>query len=96
MSKLLFALAAVAAVTAVPAAANTGSTRIVRYADLDLGSAIGRSRLDQRLQAAARDLCGTAAHRDLGGATAVRECTTATLAQIARPAAAPLAVAGAR
>jgi len=96
MSKFLFALAAFAAVTAVPAAANTTSTRIVRYADLDLGSATGRARLDQRLQAAARDLCGTAAHGDLAGASAVRDCRVATLAQVARPGAAPIAVAGAR
>jgi UrcA family protein len=96
MSRLFFALAAFAAVSAVPAAANTNSTRIVRYADLDLGSAVGRTRLDQRLQAAARELCGAAAPGDLAVAGAVRDCRVATLAQIARPSAAPLAVAGAR
>lgn len=97
MTKLLFALAALATAAATPAAANiphNPTTRIVRYADLDLGSAAGRARLAQRIDAAVRDVCATAPG-DPGRAGEERACRTATLAQVARPAAPASASVGA-
>ena len=72
MSKILFTFAALAAATAVPAAANIphdSGTRIVRYADLDLNSAAGRVRLEQRIGAAVRAVCGFAVPGDLRSVT---------------------------
>ena len=89
MTRMLFALAALAAATATPAAANiphNATTRIVRYTDLDLGSAAGRARLEQRIDSAVRDVCATAPC-DPGRAGEERACRAATLAQVARPAA---------
>jgi len=89
MTRLLFALAALAAATAMPAAANiphNSTTRIVRYGDLDLGSAAGRARLEQRIDAAVRDVCAVPPG-DPGRTDEVRACRAATLAQVARPAA---------
>jgi UrcA family protein len=86
---MLFALAALAAATAVPSAANIPHnpiTRIVRYTDLDLGSAAGRARLEQRIDAAVRDVCAVAPG-DAGRTAEARACRAATLAQLARPAA---------
>jgi len=96
MTKMLFALAALAAASAMPAAANVphnATTRIVRYADLDLGSAAGRARLEQRIDAAVRDVCAIAPG-DAGRTAEARACRTATLAQIARPAAPAAPAAG--
>src|SRR4051794_24349892 len=67
MSKILFAFAALAA-AATPAAASIPhepATRIVRYADLDLASAAGRTRLEQRIGDAVRSVCGFAVPGDL-------------------------------
>ena len=89
MTKLIFALAALAAVTAAPAIAGVprdGATRIVRYSDLDLGSAAGRARLEQRIDAAVRDVC-VGAPSDPGRAAEARACRAAALAQVVRPAA---------
>lgn len=89
MSKILFALAALAAATAVPAAASiprAAGTRVVSYADLDLSAAPGRARLEQRIGAAVLIICGSAAAGDLRGASEVRACRTATLADVPRPA----------
>jgi UrcA family protein len=68
--------------TASPAlaAAPTAQTRIVSYADLDLASAAGRSRLDQRIGAAVRAVCGRAAPTDLNGLNQVEQCRAETLA----------------
>jgi UrcA family protein len=90
MSKTLFAFAALAAaITSAPAAAavpRNAGTAIVRYADLDLSAAPGRARLEQRIGAAVRDVCGSAAPGDLGTASAIRACRAETLAQVVRPA----------
>ena len=94
MSRILFALAALAAsAPALPAAAavNAPGTRIVRYADLDLSAPAGRARLEQRIVAAVRTVCGSASSADLAGAGDVQACRTATLASVIRPAAAPVA-----
>ena|ERR1700712_387121 len=97
MSKILFAFAALAAATTAPAAASIPhdpGTRIVRYADLDLNAAAGRVRLEQRIGAAVRAVCGFAVPGDLRSVREVRACRTATLAHVARPAAAAVAEAG--
>jgi len=87
MSKLLFALAALVA-AAAPAAATVrpAGARIVSYSDLDLSAAAGRSRLEQRIGAAVRAICGSATPGDLGGVRSVRDCRAATLADLSRPA----------
>ena len=64
------------AIAAPPAA----PTRIVSYADLDLASPAGRARLDQRLAAAARAVCGDAFATDLRTLAQVRACRAETLA----------------
>src|SRR3954471_2442301 len=96
MSKILFAFAALAAAAASPATASVprdSATRIVRYADLDLSSAAGRARLDRRIGAAVRAVCG-AEPGDLRGDRDVRACRTAAFAQIVRPVPAALAASG--
>jgi len=86
MLKTSFALAAIlAAALATPAIATpvAAGARSVAYADLDLASAAGRARLDQRIHAAVRAVCGTASPADLRGNDDVRACRAETLARIA-------------
>jgi len=93
MSKLLFAFAALAAATAAPAAASIAvpaGSRIVSYADLDLNSPAGRARLEQRIGAAVRVICGEPLRGDLRNERAVRACRAATLANVVRPATAAI------
>ena len=53
------ALALAAAVVAMPATAADEPPKIgVRYGDLDLTSEAGQRQLDQRLERAAREVCG--------------------------------------
>jgi UrcA family protein len=64
MIKTLVSVAiAAAAISATPAGAQMKPTdevrkQIVSYADLNLGSAAGRSTLDRRIRTAARGVCG--------------------------------------
>lgn len=68
------AVAALASVPA-PASAQSGAQRIiVSYADLDLGRAEDRARLDLRLLHAARTLCGTASPADPQGDERAAAC----------------------
>jgi len=62
------------------AAPPAPETRIVSYADLDLSSAAGRARLEQRVGAAVRAVCGRAAPTDLNGLAQVQACRDETLA----------------
>ena len=90
LKPILFAAAALAsAVTASPvfAKAISPEVRIVSYADLDLTSAAGRSRLEHRIQAAVREVCGEAGASNLARRQAVRECLTETRANVRLPAA---------
>ena len=77
-SATFLAGAAGPALAAPPAAA--AQTRVVSYADLDLSSAAGRARLDQRVGAAVRAVCGRAAPTDLNGLAQVQACRDETLA----------------
>jgi UrcA family protein len=87
MSKILFALAALAAAAASPASANVprdAGTRIVSYADLDLSAASGRASLEQRIRGAVRDVCGAAVRGDMRSDRVVRACRIETLARVVR------------
>ena len=97
MSRIVFALAALAAATAAPATASippAAGTRIVSYADLDLSSAPGRARLEQRIGAAVRDVCGVPVRGDMRSDRAVRTCRIETLARVVRPTRALIAAGG--
>lgn len=98
MSKILLILASsLAAITASPAVAapHNAGVRTVAYADLDLGSTAGRARLDQRVAAAVRAVCGQASPADLRGLAEIRACRAETLARVAAPES-PVAFAGTR
>jgi UrcA family protein len=89
MLKTLPALAALAIASAlivptVSEAAETDSVR-VSYADLDLGSDLGRTSLQGRIAHAAEVVCGPADHRDIPFTQKVRECRRSTIAD-AQPA----------
>ena len=99
LKPILFAAATlVSAVTTSPLFAKpvTPEVRVVSYSDLDLSNAAGRSRLEQRIQAAVRDVCGDAPSFDLARRHAVRECIIETSANVQRPAPAATAPAGTR
>ena len=67
--------------TASPAlAAPAAQTRIVTYADLDLGSAAGRATLDRRIGRAVRAVCGDAGIKDLNALRQVALCRDETRA----------------
>ena len=83
---LASALITTGAIKAAPAlaeapAASATQVSIVRTADLDLASASGQRRLEQRLTRAAREVCGEASIVDLKGKNAVRKCRDETLAK---------------
>jgi UrcA family protein len=89
LKPILFAAASlVAAVNLSPAFAKPAApaVRTVAYADLDLSSAAGRTRLERRIQAAVREVCGEAAPFDLARRHAVRECIAETRANVQLPA----------
>ncbi len=75
------ALATGAVIKVAPALAQDVNVRIVRTADLDLGSAKDRQALERRLSAAAREVCGTASDADLEGKNQVRRCRDDVLAR---------------
>ena len=82
---LASALITTAAIKAAPAIAqepaNGINVSVVRTADLDLGSADGQRKLEQRLAQAAREVCGSASDFDIEGKNAVRECRDETIAK---------------
>lgn len=78
----LFALA-VAAIAAPASAQQAAAPSVaVRIADLDLASANGRARLDQRIARAVREVCGRPSDADAEGRSKVRDCRDATLAAL--------------
>ncbi len=99
LKPILFAAAALAsAVTISPvfAKAATPGVRIVSYADLDLSSSAGRARLEQRIDAAVRDVCGEAPGFDLARRKAVEDCRIETRANARRSAPAAAGLFGTR
>ena len=81
------AAAFVSTATSAFASVQAPAVRHVAYADLDLGSAAGRDRLNQRIDAAVRDVCGSAYPTDLRATSDVATCRAATRAAIVYPAA---------
>lgn len=78
----MFALALISASAFItPTVAQAPEVRIVKVADLDLGTAAGRKALDRRIARAAIDLCGTASDADLAGANEVRACRDDAVAE---------------
>ena len=82
MTKIL--LASLLAFTATPALAEAPviATATVQTADLDLSSAQGQRALDQRLNQAVKEVCGTASDADIAGKNDVRRCRVDTLASL--------------
>ncbi len=82
---LVSALITTGVIKAAPALAqeltSETNTSLVRTADLDLRSAEGQRKLDQRLANAAREVCGTASDVDVAGKNDVRKCRDETLAR---------------
>lgn len=88
LKPILFAAAAlVSAATTTPLIAKPASpeVRTVSYADLDLSTSAGQARLERRIQAAVRDVCGMAPSFDLARRQAVRECVAETRANVQAP-----------
>ena len=83
---LASALITTGVIKAAPALAQTTAQDVnislVRTGDLDLLSADGQRKLDQRLAHAAREVCGTASDVDVEGKNAVRKCRDDTLARV--------------
>ena len=100
LKPILFAAASLAAALNVsPAFAKpiAPEVRTVSYTDLDLSTAAGRTRLERRIQAAVRDVCGdTTPSFDLARRHSVRECIAETRANIQVPERAATALAGTR
>ena len=91
LKPILFAAASlVAAVSFSPAFAKpvTPEVRTVSYADLNLSTAAGRGRLEHRIQAAVREICGATPSSDLARRYAVRDCIAETRANVQLPQAA--------
>lgn len=86
-STFLALAAALAAAVATPAFARTGSVT-VGYGDLNLASRAGRQVLDQRIDGAARQLCGAFSPLQLKMNALSRSCRAEVLAdaraQVAR------------
>jgi UrcA family protein len=96
---LLAAASLAAAANLSPAFAKpiTPEIRTVAYADLDLSTTAGRSRLERRIQAAVRDVCGEALPSfDLARRHAVRACLVETRANVQLPAPVAAELVGAR
>jgi UrcA family protein len=89
MLKTIPALAAiaVASVLVVPTVSQAAETNSVRvsYADLNLATNLGQTKLQRRISFAAELVCDTADARDLNFTRAVGECRNAAVAD-AQPA----------
>ena len=68
------ALLAAAALAPNAASAATGTSVAVSYADLNLGSSIGRTLLQHRITAAAADVCEYGKFQDIGRMSAATSC----------------------
>jgi UrcA family protein len=77
-------LATLLAFSATPALAEPiVATTSVQTADLDLSSAKGQRALDQRLNRAVKEVCGSASDVDIVGKNEARRCRAETLARVA-------------
>ncbi len=80
----LFAAACLGAATAPAAAAPVTVSKTVSYADLNLGSAAGRTALEARIRTAAKSVCTTGSN-DLVSRDHEGRCVKAALANAAAP-----------
>ena len=81
MSRSTFlALAAAAAATLAAPAVAQGDSVTIGYGDLNLTSQAGRTALDQRIDGAARQLCGGASPLELKRVALGRACRAGVLA----------------
>ena len=100
LKPILFAAATLAAAANLsPAFARpiTPEVRTISYTDLDLSTAAGRTRLERRINAAVREVCGEAAPTfDLARRRAVRDCIDETRANVQLPAAVAAELVGTR
>jgi UrcA family protein len=79
----LFLLPALAAAAAAAPAPETSEVQLVTHADLDLGSASGRARLEQRVRSAADRLCRDDGRASPEGGYLNRACFDAAVANAA-------------
>jgi UrcA family protein len=77
---IAFAITAASATSAL-ALPYEGPTRAVSYADLDMTTAAGRERLDQRIRSAARAVCGSPSPIDVHSYFEMRACRAETYSQ---------------
>lgn len=77
---ILAALASAFVTLGAPALAETPANRsvVVSYADLDLSTQAGQTKLDRRIARAVSTVCGNAASVDLEGQNNVAKCRTDT------------------
>jgi UrcA family protein len=80
-----FILPLAAALLAAPALAEDAPQLRVSYADLDLSTREGAARLERRVAAAAKVVCGVADTRDIAMQTKTRACRKAALASAQAP-----------
>ena len=66
------------------------------FADLDLASAAGQARLDRRVSAAVRAVCGIVSPSDLSGIHEIRACRAQTSARVAEARPGTIVFAGTR
>lgn len=67
--------------TSVPALAEEPRQLIVQYSDLNLAAPAGRTTLERRVRAAARQVCGPAVAAELKQLLEMRECQSAALSR---------------
>jgi UrcA family protein len=79
-STFLALAAALAAALATPAAAAQTGSVTIGYGDLNLASRAGRAALDQRIDGAARQLCGDVSPLELKRVALGRTCRAGVLA----------------
>ena len=85
MSRILILIAgAILALLDSPAVAGPiePPSRTVRLGDLDLSTEAGRIRLDRRIVAAARNVCGRAWPMDPDAVADMRKCRSETFARV--------------
>lgn len=80
LGAFLATAAVIKAAPALSAPVQPQNVSIVHTGDLNLSTEVGRRALEQRLEQAARDVCGEAADVDVAGRNAVRQCRKDVLA----------------
>jgi UrcA family protein len=71
---LFVAFAGLAATSPAVASSSDPATHIVRYSDLDLSNAAGRTTLDRRINHAVRMVCGRASSAAIQDQLKIQKC----------------------